>query len=696
MSVSRFADALLSSAEEIDNYLSVSLSNSQSELDYVRNLPLLDRILYGIRIINLEGRLSEADKPMLHDKMLLSYLIRNPDNPAEGYLRWKKVSNIRNTYLYVNPKVVDYVLYDRLQAANIYIYVGNPERQGRNDEIFYLTEGIPSVKEAIDQYGDYCMIIAIDRELTAGYNIAKNKTPEYYTITSYNPEWLVDYLLLPAKRSSHTYMVSGFTGMIGSQLHVKLRGWRLVYNSKGYVDYLSHNDTGNGRLKSLDYLAAGMKNVIMASSVEAISDKSVLYDTLTKIDPDQRVVLPAKDLEESDTMESLGMGDVVILRPVGAGAYQGKGITVVSTNEELKAARVKMDKWEKVTVSPYIRNPLLFNGRKMHLRVLLLVTSWGVSKMYEKADGSLAKLPYKDSDYDNADIHDTHAKSTDIYFVFPDMFPTGQILDNMKAGLEEIRVLVTKAIRGHVRAYSECRYGYELLGLDVMFRDDGSAILIEVNTNAGFNVIYEEGKEREYFKWYEDLTRWVYDNAIGNFVRSLSNITIKPLGFSSDTELKQLSPTTTNPSVMKWIGVGEIWDFDTLKVKAAESLKDFNEGQYLDWIILDDAETVGYVSLRTLKRPINAYSTSDMQIRIIVRDTRKGYATKAVMLAVSEYRNTFRSDNKIVALIRADYAAPKKYAKWSNLPSINLFKKLKWRITGMTKIGNDNYEIYEL
>lgn len=702
MSIVRFERILSAPEEEIDTAL-------KTAFEEVPRISPLDKRLQVARVVAINGNLFPGDMKYLYDNSLNSYFRSDLMHPYDSFLRWKKVASDRTIHLYIDPSVSGYInsVAERLIDGGILIYIGPPRQHGRSDEIFYLTEGISEIQMAIEKYGDYCMIIAIDNEMTAGYNIAKIKTPEFFTITSYDPEWLVTYLLKDNKPSNRTYMVSGFAGMIGSQLHMQLRGWRLVYYPKGYVDYLSHNDVGQGRLKELDYLAAGLKNVIDTDTVNIVSDKSVLYDTLTKIDPEQKVVLPSKDLEETDTMESLGMGDTVIIRPVGHGAYKGAGIQVATTTEQLQKAYQEIHRtWPKATVSPYIRNPLLFNGRKMHLRVLLLVTSWGPIKMYGKADGSLAELPYTDSDYSNKKIHDTHMLGTDIYFVFPDMFQNYLVLDNMKSGLNEIHRLLEKALKGHVRSYRECRYGYELLGLDVMFRDTGEPILIEVNTNAGFNVIYEIGKETEYFKWYEDLTSWVFDNAISPFINSMSTVTIKPLGIASDTELKQLSVITTNPKIMSWIGVGEIWDFTDLKTKSVQSRLDFDKGEYLDWVIMDSDDVVGYISLRSLKVEVKGFSKDDMQIRVLVGDEGKGYATKAVMLSVSEYRRVFRTDNSILALIKSEKQLSTrgrggkgrggKTTRITNTASVKLFEKLGWKKSGFSSIRGDNYAVYAL
>src|SRR5207253_2060120 len=270
---------------------------------------------------------------------------------------------------------------------------------------------------------------------------------------------------------------------------------------------------------TLNRLPTGTRDVIDVDSIRDIRDKGRLYHTLTTLDPSQDVVLPSKNLEESDTLESLNMGDIVIVRPVGRTAFQGKGISIVTSNRELKDAWQTINdnpKWTHATVSAYLTDPLLYQGKKMHLRIAVLVTSWGSFKLYGKSGVITAKLPYVEGDYKNKDIHDSHRSSTTTFAVFPDSFlmepseesPLPSLplqsesqtssdsfpslplqsesqtssdsfpVAKMTEGIDKIYNLITKAIRGKVRSYEESKFAYELLGLDVMFRKDGSAVLL--------------------------------------------------------------------------------------------------------------------------------------------------------------------------------------------------------------------------
>eukprot|EP01105_Mastigella_eilhardi_P017576 TRINITY_DN403_c0_g1_i4.p4 TRINITY_DN403_c0_g1~~TRINITY_DN403_c0_g1_i4.p4 ORF type:complete len:133 (-),score=28.51 TRINITY_DN403_c0_g1_i4:459-857(-) len=68
--------------------------------------------------------------------------------------------------------------------------------------------------------------------------------------------------------------------------------------------------------------------------------------------------------------EGTGGAQVYIIRPVGRGAFSGHGIRLACTLEELEEARHALSaKFTKVIASIYVQRPLLFEERKLHLRM---------------------------------------------------------------------------------------------------------------------------------------------------------------------------------------------------------------------------------------------------------------------------------------------------------------------------------------
>lgn len=659
------------------------------------NIPVQDSLtenLYRIaHLFDYMGKLNEDDKKYLSDTNLWTYL-HHSKNKRDGFIQWLYLQKARKIVLYVNPKDVSYLdtVKVKLLSAGIRIISRDAPVPHRDEEVFYLVQNLEGLESDISKYGVFCTIIAID-DVTMAMGVKKGVlTPEYFTVTCYSPEWLEEYLLktYPENLQNLTYTVSGFSGIVGGYLHLLMRGWKLVYNPAGFIDYLSHNTTTSGlRSKALNRVPSGMRNVCDTETTIDITDKAGLYQVFMQLDPNQKVVLPSKDLEDTDTMESLGMGDVLIIRPVGVKAFQGRGIEVVTNNDELIRARETLKKnpdWTKATVSPYIKNPMLYDGRKLHLRQLMLVTSWGTTSLYDRADGTLALLPYKQGNWLNKDIHDTHLSSTDKYIVFPDYF-SENVVGKMKEGIQEIFRLLTRAIQGKPRSYPESDYGFDALGLDIMFEPDGSAILIEVNTNAGFNVIFEENNKDLYFYWYNRLNEWLYKNTISSYIETTTPIALQAFEISSDEDLQNLSIITSVKNIMGKIGKGGTWDFQYLKKISNSAKTEILNKKYYDWIVKRGSKVVGYVSIRPLDDvKIPGIKSSEPQIRILIGEQGQGYGIRALAAAVREYWRLIGKRVKIWAVVKVE-----------NRPSVKFFEsKAGWKKERSMNVFGANHILY--
>ena len=74
-------------------------------------------------------------------------------------------------------------------------------------------------------------------------------------------------------------------------------------------------------------------------------------------------------------------------------------------------------------LNKYIINPLLFKEKKFHIRIYLInyINSKNIIKSYLSRYGKIitAKDKYIPADFGNKDIHDSHIKSTDNDYMFP-------------------------------------------------------------------------------------------------------------------------------------------------------------------------------------------------------------------------------------------------------------------------------------
>jgi hypothetical protein len=130
-----------------------------------------------------------------------------------------------------------------------------------------------------------------------------------------------------------------------------------------------------------------------------------------------------------------------------------------------------------------------------------------------------AKLPYTQSDYRNKDIHDTHAKSTDHNWYYPDdltMLSTGE----KKYIHDQIVTVLTHAgnvIHTQIKLFPDQQNGFKVYGSDFLIDTDLHVWLLEIN---GRSVGYKEvnAKNNEWSKDFTEFCRqyfeWVYTEAI--------------------------------------------------------------------------------------------------------------------------------------------------------------------------------------
>lgn len=225
---------------------------------------------------------------------------------------------------------------------------------------------------------------------------------------------------------------------------------------------------------------------------------------------------------------------VFIARPIAS----SRGVDIVKVYDEKTLNDAKKllynDKYSGgISMTEYITNPMLYEGRKMHLRAYLLFTlinNQFNSYLFDTMEIFTSKEKYKNEDWNNENIHDSHFKNSGILALFrPEIFhkltPTinddqyQQIIKNIKTCIRYI----SKIALSNIYQYSGSKNAYEIYGFDVLIKDDLSVFIMEVN---GKLTGYEEADYlfEEYFKW-------------------ITETVIKP-GLFPNLEIKQ-SPQTT-------------------------------------------------------------------------------------------------------------------------------------------------------
>jgi hypothetical protein len=265
-----------------------------------------------------------------------------------------------------------------------------------------------------------------------------------------------------------------------------------------------------------------------------ITDKAQLYMEMSKKCPEicKKYMAESWFLTDEKRVAEYSEADdgVLIIKPLGVGAGGGEGIVYVTNKEELaeftnavKRRKQSKDKGTKeYLVSKYIRNPMLIEGKKFHLRMYFMVCMRPNHKsdwfLFEEGKIITAELPYKDADYMNKKIHDTHFKSTKKNRLFPESRELGIGDKEAKSIMQQMREVLRCAYdvyKPHIASTRESKYGFEVFGCDFMVTSDVGVKLLEINARHDYGVNDAKKEAPEiYERFCTDFWDWVYKHAI--------------------------------------------------------------------------------------------------------------------------------------------------------------------------------------
>jgi hypothetical protein len=217
---------------------------------------------------------------------------------------------------------------------------------------------------------------------------------------------------------------------------------------------------------------------------------------------------------------------VYIIRPVGKDIGHGTDIEYVSNKKEFKVVLDKYKKnkkYMKVIASEYIQSMLLYDNKKFHIRVhILFLNNKGNITWSANLHGTArhAKYDFINRDYNNLEIHDTHAKTTSRNIFFPEDFNFGR--ENTEKVLSQMELILSKVaeiVKPHLKCFPESNNCFQVFGIDFMMKDDFTVMLIEVNDNYGIhnenkNEYNTEEGSKVWCMYTKEFVRWIYDNGI--------------------------------------------------------------------------------------------------------------------------------------------------------------------------------------
>ncbi len=313
----------------------------------------------------------------------------------------------------------------------------------------------------------------------------------------------------------------GKTFVIGESLkNPDLRYDRLKYHLQQYGLVESNNPNVNHMFGILNYKFYDTKFYLVNNFqfIESFKDKFSLHSNLKRYFPiHYNKTYPKSFMLSYDTKYNTIKDKLYIARPIeGEG---GKDITIINSPELLEKAKEYIPKYSNgISLTEYVQNPMLYKGKKMHLRCYFMITLIdNVFNSYLLDGGGIytANLPYKNSDFTNKGIHDTHFSSSGGAYFFPEgLYNNTQpkisnYNDFMKVynNLCDCLIYVSKIAVSSIQQYQNAQNTYEIYGIDVMVRDDFTVFIIEINARyvgyAGFSD-YKPINDK-YFDWIDKV-----------------------------------------------------------------------------------------------------------------------------------------------------------------------------------------------
>ncbi len=223
-----------------------------------------------------------------------------------------------------------------------------------------------------------------------------------------------------------------------------------------------------------------------------VCNKKNLYFNMKRYYPDICDKYFAKTYMMNE-LNRLGDDKSYILKPASLGFFRSKGIEIFKNKDSLIKHVKNMNKllYKKYIVSEYIDNIYLFRGRKFHLRMYILASTY-TRKVYLLEKG---RIIYSNKPYNNnikkKDVHLTVNSEEEM--IFPDDFgelDSKKIIMQMKRVIDKISDLLFRH-RPYLESYEDSKYGFEVFGCDFLVKEDMSIILMEINDKVEY---VEEGK----------------------------------------------------------------------------------------------------------------------------------------------------------------------------------------------------------
>ena len=484
------------------------------------NIPTLKLFLKKHRILSKSSNQASNQPSNQPSNQASNQLIKNIIN-----IILKKYKSI--TLLSRNVKKL-YVIIEADNILKISIYVSLGFKYIKNNVINGKIFNIYVYKYSVNNYSRH-----------TSKNILK-QTKKLEHKTQYEKQYETDHLpeYLP-NGYQNSFIISGKKNMAGLdftslQKDLSNIGLNKVIDNRAKPVFMWLEQLDNNKFDTRYYNTECFIMNILSSEKNIIANKYQLYINFNKYFPKECEKYMAKswdfstflkqnnkvneiihqDTDDTNHTKHTLVKYVYIVRPVGIGAFSGKDIFIVFNKKTLDNSKKIIGKYENTIISEYITNPMLFEGRKFHLRTYFLVATINgkyKTHFYELYELFTAEKQYNNNDFLDKDIHDTHFKSTPRDIQCPyDLEPTMQKIFNNKIypKMQDCMLYISKMMEKYTIPYPQSKNAFEVFGCDFLVKDNYDVILMEINDKTGFTMHKIEKKiafSKKYFDVINDL-----------------------------------------------------------------------------------------------------------------------------------------------------------------------------------------------
>jgi RimJ/RimL family protein N-acetyltransferase len=450
-----------------------------------------------------------------------------------------------------------------------------------------------------------------------------------------------------------TYRIFGGAGLNHKYLLEQLNVFKMVQGTEPvdllYVElgYLNTYDKSS-------YVKSYLKSILKDSSM--ISNKLNLYNNMKKEFPEICEKYMAKTYDTNINIPDIV--DTYIIKPVGKTAHSGHDINIVDNITDAKRVVNELSKnpnYTSILMSEYIK-PKLLDGKKFHVRVYIVCTTFNMYKIFPRGVVYTAKLPFKDSDYTNSDIHLSNYISTEKEIYLEELPYANELWPKIHIVLDAVGKLAKD-----VKQYEESTHGFEVFAADILVKENLDIILMEVNHKVGMRGLNDQFS-KEYYSW-------LFKNIIINKLAEKINLSLRKFTLNDKQEL---SAITSNVEVMKNVGNGKIWTESEVVQFLAYQIEDKDPSYKYRAIWLGE-KLIGVIGIH----PISYESNPNLFLTIFIAEKyqSKGIGAKSFVLMD-------------VGMVFAD-------VKITNIASQKLLKKLNFQEIGKVTIHKEEYIRYK-